>query len=94
MGRDYFEPGGYPRKPFPTKTFVDGIKQFIKTEEEKKIQEEKEKLRKMHMKGAEELEKFQDEYLENVQQCWVDLIESLGITDNDIKEIIGEWDGK
>ena len=45
-------------KPYPLKTFVDGIKKFIKTEEEKKIKEAKEKLRKMHGNGAEELEKF------------------------------------
>jgi len=37
---------------------VDGIKKFIKTEEEKKIREAKEKLRQLHGKGAEELEKF------------------------------------
>ena len=60
MGLKYWR-SLYPQKPFPMKTFVEGIMAFIKDAELEKLNEAQEKLQ------SDELAKYKDEYLANAQ---------------------------
>jgi len=79
LSGEYHESINY--KIFPLQVLVDGIMAFIKDHE-------LEKLNKIHQTKTLEWNNFKEEYLKNVQQSWADLIEFLGITDEDIREIL------
>jgi len=58
-------------------------------EEFKKVDEKNKGLNlTLSPERKKEIEKFRAEHVKNLQIAWKDLIESLGITDDDIKEII------